>query len=585
MAMSEQTQPVAGAAASTTKARTSFGILGAISLSHLLNDMIQSLILAIYPLLQSEFSLTFMQIGMITLTFQLASSLLQPVVGYWTDKYPMPWSLPIGMCFTLSGLVLLALAGSFGAVLLAAALVGTGSSVFHPESSRVARMASGGRHGLAQSIFQVGGNFGSSLGPLLAAVIIAPYGKGNVAWFVLAALLAIVVLAQISRWYSAQHRMNKGKPKATIINPLPRNKVVLAVSILLILIFSKYFYMASISSYYTFYLMQKFGLSIQNAQLHLFAFLFAVAAGTVIGGPVGDKIGRKYVIWGSILGVAPFTLILPYASLHWTGVLTVIIGFILASAFSAILVYAQELLPGRIGMVSGLFFGFAFGMGGLGAAVLGLIADHTSIELGMALNLLPQAGQNLVLAGAILSIMLNPVLFALLEKYLAKTETLEEQTLEEAIEEEKQIPVDICNHALLVGYGRVGSLLGEKLLASDIPLVVIETSRTRVDELRERGVRAVLGNAANEEIMQLAHLECAKWLILTIPNGYEAGEIVASARAKNPDIEIIARAHYDDEVAYITERGANQVVMGEREIARTMLELLETPPAGEVVTR
>lgn len=310
MAMSEQTQPVAGAAASTTKARTSFGILGAISLSHLLNDMIQSLILAIYPLLQSEFSLTFMQIGMITLTFQLASSLLQPVVGYWTDKYPMPWSLPIGMCFTLSGLVLLALAGSFGAV-----------------------------------------------------------------------LLAIVVLAQISRWYSAQHRMNKGKPKATIINPLPRNKVVLAVSILLILIFSKYFYMASISSYYTFYLMQKFGLSIQNAQLHLFAFLFAVAAGTVIGGPVGDKIGRKYVIWGSILGVAPFTLILPYASLHWTGVLTVIIGFILASAFSAILVYAQELLPGRIGMVSGLFFGFAFGMGGLGAAVLGLIADHTSIEL------------------------------------------------------------------------------------------------------------------------------------------------------------------------------------------------------------
>ena len=342
MAISEPTQPVAGASASVAKARTSFGILGAISLSHLLNDMIQSLILAIYPLLQSEFSLTFMQIGMITLTFQLASSLLQPVVGYWTDKYPMPWSLPIGMCFTLSGLVLLAMAGSFHMVLLAAALVGTGSSVFHPESSRVARMASGGRHGLAQSIFQVGGNFGSSLGPLLAAVIIAPYGKGNVAWFVLAALLAIVVLA---------------------------------------LIFSKYFYMASISSYYTFYLMQKFGLSVQNAQFHLFAFLFAVAAGTVIGGPLGDKIGRKYVIWGSILGVAPFTLVLPYATLEWTGILTVIIGFILASAFSAILVYAQELLPGRIGMVSGLFFGFAFGMGGLGAAVLGLIADHTSIDL------------------------------------------------------------------------------------------------------------------------------------------------------------------------------------------------------------
>ncbi|EMF0808052.1 MFS transporter [Enterobacter hormaechei] len=383
MAISESTQPVQGAPASPPKSRTSFKVLGAISLSHLLNDMIQSLILAIYPLLQSEFSLTFVQIGMITLTFQLASSLLQPVVGYWTDKYPMPWSLPIGMCFTLSGLVLLAMAGSFEAVLVAAALVGTGSSVFHPESSRVARMASGGRHGLAQSLFQVGGNFGSSLGPLLAAVIIAPYGKGNVAWFVLAALLAIVVLAQISRWYAAQHRVNKGKPAVKITNPLPRNKVILAVSVLLVLIFSKYFYMASISSYYTFYLMQKFGLSVQNAQFHLFAFLFAVAAGTVIGGPVGDKIGRKYVIWGSMLGVAPFTLVLPYATptLEWTGILTVIIGFILASAFSAILVYAQELLPGRIGMVSGLFFGFAFGMGGLGAAVLGMVADHTSIFL------------------------------------------------------------------------------------------------------------------------------------------------------------------------------------------------------------
>ena len=377
MAISESTQPVQGAPASPPKSRTSFKVLGAISLSHLLNDMIQSLILAIYPLLQSEFSLTFVQIGMITLTFQLASSLLQPVVGYWTDKYPMPWSLPIGMCFTLSGLVLLAMAGSFEAVLVAAALVGTGSSVFHPESSRVARMASGGRHGLAQSLFQVGGNFGSSLGPLLAAVIIAPYGKGNVAWFVLAAPPA----ERGGRWYAAQHRVNKGKPAAKITNPLPRNKVILAVSVLLVLIFSKYFYMASISSYYTFYLMQKFGLSVQNAQFHLFAFLFAVAAGTVIGGPVGDKIGRKYVIWGSILGVAPFTLVLPYATLEWTGILTVIIGFILASAFSAILVYAQELLPGRIGMVSGLFFGFAFGMGGLGAAVLGMVADHTSIFL------------------------------------------------------------------------------------------------------------------------------------------------------------------------------------------------------------
>ncbi|MDD7994151.1 MFS transporter [Kosakonia radicincitans] len=374
MAISEtsQTPPVA---------RTSFGILGAISLSHLLNDMIQSLLLAIYPLLQADFSLSFVQIGFITLTFQVASSLLQPVVGYWTDKHPMPWSLPIGMCFTLSGLVLLALAGNFTTVLIAAALVGTGSSVFHPESSRVARMASGGRHGLAQSIFQVGGNFGASLGPLLAAVIVAPYGKGNVAWFVLAALLAIIVLMQVSRWYAAQHRVNKGKKIAAVNNPLPRNKVVLAVCILLILIFSKYFYMASISSYFTFYLMHKFDLSVQNAQMHLFIFLFAVAAGTVIGGPLGDKIGRKYVILGSILGVAPFTLVLPYASLFWTGILTVIIGFVLASAFSAILVYAQELLPGRIGMVSGLFFGFAFGMGGLGAAVLGLVADHSSIDL------------------------------------------------------------------------------------------------------------------------------------------------------------------------------------------------------------
>ncbi|GAB79515.1 MFS transporter [Shimwellia blattae] len=380
MAISESGSSLACNQGSQKKAGTAFGILGAISVSHLLNDMIQSLLLAIYPLLQSEFSLTFMQIGAITLTFQLASSLLQPLVGYYTDKYPMPWSLPIGMCFTLSGLVLLSVAGSFTMVLLAAALVGTGSSVFHPESSRVARMASGGRHGLAQSLFQVGGNFGSSLGPLLAAVIIAPYGQGNVAWFVLAAILAIIVLLQVSRWYAAQHRIARARPVAPVVQTLPRNKIVLAVSVLLVLIFSKYFYMASISSYYTFYLMHKFGLTIQNAQFHLFAFLFAVAAGTMIGGPVGDKIGRKYVIWGSILGVAPFTLLLPYASLWWTGVLTVIIGFILASAFSAILVYAQELLPGRIGMVSGLFFGFAFGMGGLGAAVLGIIADHTSIE-------------------------------------------------------------------------------------------------------------------------------------------------------------------------------------------------------------
>ncbi|MGE4801346.1 MFS transporter [Yersinia hibernica] len=366
----------------TTVKRTSFSILGAISVSHLLNDMIQSLILAIYPLLQAEFSLSFAQIGLITLTYQLTASLLQPLIGLYTDKHPQPYSLPIGMGFTLSGILLLAVATSFPIVLLAAALVGTGSSVFHPESSRVARMASGGRHGMAQSIFQVGGNFGSALGPLLAAILIAPYGKGNVGWFSLAALLAIVVLLQVSKWYQQQQRAAHGKLiKASSAKVLPKKTVISALVILMVLIFSKYFYLTSISSYYTFYLMHRFGVSVQNAQIHLFVFLFAVAAGTIIGGPLGDRIGRKYVIWGSILGVAPFTLILPYASLYWTGVLTVIIGVILASAFSAILVYAQELIPGKVGMVSGLFFGFAFGMGGLGAALLGYVADLTSIEL------------------------------------------------------------------------------------------------------------------------------------------------------------------------------------------------------------
>ncbi|MBO1588195.1 MFS transporter [Yersinia pseudotuberculosis] len=362
--------------------RTSFSILGAISVSHLLNDMIQSLILAIYPLLQAEFSLSFAQIGLITLTYQLTASLLQPLIGLYTDKHPQPYSLPIGMGFTLSGILLLAVATTFPVVLLAAALVGTGSSVFHPESSRVARMASSGRHGLAQSVFQVGGNFGSALGPLLAAIIIAPYGKGNVGWFSLAALLAIVVLLQVSKWYKLQQRASYGKVlKTSPAKILTKNKIISTLAILMVLIFSKYFYLTSISSYYTFYLIHKFGVSVQSAQIHLFVFLFAVAAGTIIGGPLGDKIGRKYVIWGSILGVAPFTLALPYASLYWTGILTVFIGVILASAFSAILVYAQELIPGKVGMVSGLFFGFAFGMGGIGAAVLGYVADLTSIEL------------------------------------------------------------------------------------------------------------------------------------------------------------------------------------------------------------
>ncbi|WP_244316481.1 MULTISPECIES: MFS transporter [Providencia] len=382
--MSEQTTnqshtPAAKPISKTGK--TVFSILTAISFSHLLNDMIQSLILAIYPLLQSDFSLSFAQVGLITLTYQITASLLQPVIGYYTDKHPQPYSLPIGMGFTLTGLLLLAMAETFPVILLAAALVGTGSSVFHPESSRVARMASGGRHGLAQSFFQVGGNLGASLGPLLAALVIEPYGKGNVGWFSLAALLAIVVLLQVSRWYKQQHRAVSKKPVSHVeINILPRKAVIGSLAILLILIFSKYFYLASISSYYTFYLIEKFGVTVQNAQIHLFIFLFAVAAGTMIGGPVGDKIGRKYVIWFSILGVAPFTLLLPHASLYWTSILTVIIGLILASAFSAILVYAQELIPGKTGMISGLFFGLAFGMGGVGAAVLGQIADKTSIE-------------------------------------------------------------------------------------------------------------------------------------------------------------------------------------------------------------
>ena len=361
--------------------KTGFRVLGAISFSHFLNDMIQSLLLAIYPLLKGNFHLSFAQIGLITLTFQVTASLLQPLVGLYTDKHPKPYSLAVGMGSTLCGLLLLSVAPNFGVLLVAAALVGTGSSVFHPEASRVARMASGGRHGLAQSLFQVGGNAGSAMGPLLAAWIIIPGGQASIAWFSIAALVAIVVLRQIGHWYARQQSAAKGKARkkgATYV-PLPKNKVTQAVGILLLLIFSKYFYMASLSSYFTFYLISKFQLSVQDAQIHLFAFLFAVAVGTVAGGPIGDRIGRKAVIWTSILGVAPFTLMLPYANLFWTGVLSVIIGLILASAFSAILVFAQELMPGKIGTVSGLFFGFAFGMGGIGAALLGKLADLTDI--------------------------------------------------------------------------------------------------------------------------------------------------------------------------------------------------------------
>jgi MFS transporter, FSR family, fosmidomycin resistance protein len=360
---------------------TSYSVLGAISFSHLLNDMIQSLILAIYPLLKGSFNLSFTQIGLITLTYQLTASLLQPLIGLYTDRRPSPYSLPMGMGFTLTGLLLLSVAPNLTVVLLAAALVGTGSSVFHPESSRVARMASGGRHGLAQSLFQVGGNLGSSLGPLLAAVVVMPRGQGSIAWFSMAALIAMLVLLQVSKWYG--HHRHGVRGKAILKSDamlLSRGKVTVAISILLLLVFSKYFYMASISSYFTFYLMHHFQIAVQSAQLYLFAFLFAVAVGTVAGGQVVDLIGRKYVIWMSILGAAPFTLMLPHANLFWTGVLVVVIGVILASAFSAILVYAQELIPGKVGMVSGLFFGFAFGMGGIGAAVLGRLADRVGIE-------------------------------------------------------------------------------------------------------------------------------------------------------------------------------------------------------------
>jgi MFS transporter, FSR family, fosmidomycin resistance protein len=362
-------------------ARTSFRVLGAISTAHLINDMMQSLIVAIYPVLKGEFALSFTQIGLISLTYQLTASLLQPLVGLYTDRRPVPYSLPVGMTFTLSGLVLLAYAPNFALVLLAAALVGTGSSIFHPESSRVARMASGGQHGLAQSLFQVGGNTGSALGPLVAAAVIVPHGKSSVAWFAMVALVGIVLLLQVSRWYGANRAMPaKGAGRAPAAT-LPRGRVAGAIAVLLVLIFSKYFYIASISSFYTFYLIEKFGLSVQSAQMHLFLFLAASAAGTLIGGPVGDRIGRKPVIWGSILGVAPFALALPHVGLAWTTAFTILIGLILSSAFSAILVYAQELIPGKVGAVSGLFFGFAFGMGGLGAAALGILADSTSIDV------------------------------------------------------------------------------------------------------------------------------------------------------------------------------------------------------------
>jgi FSR family fosmidomycin resistance protein-like MFS transporter len=363
-----------------TEQRTDVPILAGISVCHMLNDTIQSLLPAIYPILKTTFHLAFGQIGLITLAFNVTASLLQPLVGMYTDKHHKPFSLPIGMSFSLLGLLLLSVAPTYVVLVVAAALVGVGSSVFHPESSRVARLASGGQHGLAQSVFQVGGNLGSSLGPLLAAYVVLPNGQKSISWFSVVALVAIVLLTWVGKWYKrtiAERPSHSAAAERKM--QFTSRRVAISITILGILVFSKYFYLASLTNYYTFYLMGKFHLNIKDAQLHLFLFLGAVAVGTIVGGPVGDRIGRKAVIWGSILGVLPFTLMLPHANLFWTGVLTVVIGLILASAFSAILVYGQELVPGRVGMISGLFFGFAFGMGGLGAAVLGKLADMTSL--------------------------------------------------------------------------------------------------------------------------------------------------------------------------------------------------------------
>lgn len=368
----------------TTQTGTAFAILSMLAVCHMLNAMLQSIISAVYPLLKDSLLLNFTQIGLITLVFQLSSSIFQPVVGLITDKRPQPYSLPIGMAFSMIGILSLSFAGSFIHVLIAVFLTGLGSSIFHPEASRLAYMASGGKTGLAQSIFQVGGNFGSSVGPLLALWIITPYGQQNIKWLSLIALVCIGIMLVISKWYKSNlYRLKPAKKDDISIEKqsiYSSGKVAFAITILLILIFSKYVYMASLNSYYMFYLIDKFGVSVKDAQLFLFAFLFAVALGTIIGGPIGDRIGRKYVIWVSILGTAPFALIMPHVGLVWTCVLSIFIGFILSSAFSAILVYAQELVPGKVGLIGGLFFGLAFGIAGIASAILGKIADETSIQ-------------------------------------------------------------------------------------------------------------------------------------------------------------------------------------------------------------
>ncbi|WP_426619151.1 MFS transporter [Pseudomonas rustica] len=380
MAISNVQTAAASAPAAPQSSPLVMRIIGAVALAHLINDLIQSVLPSIYPMLKANYGLTFTQVGLITLTFQLTASLLQPWVGYHTDRHPKPWLLPAGSLCTLIGIVMMSMVGSFPLILLAAALIGIGSSTFHPEASRIARLASGGRFGLAQSTFQVGGNAGSAFGPLLAAAIIIPFGQANVAWFGLFAVFALFVLYRISRWYA--HHLNLFKLKAgqAATHGLSKGRVTSALVVLGLLVFSKYFYMASLTSYFTFYLIEKFDLSVASSQLHLFLFLGAVAAGTFFGGPIGDKIGRKAVIWFSILGVAPFTLLMPHVDLFWTTVLSVVIGFILASAFSAIVVYAQELVPGNVGMIAGVFFGLMFGFGGIGAALLGHLADIHGIE-------------------------------------------------------------------------------------------------------------------------------------------------------------------------------------------------------------
>ena len=360
--------------------QTVYSILFSIAFAHLLNDLLQAVIPAAYPILKQNFNLNFTQIGLITLAYQLAASILQPLVGLYTDKRPKPFSQIFGMLFTLSGIVSLSYASSFEMILVSVVLVGIGSSIFHPEASRISFLASGGKRGLAQSIFQLGGNAGTAIGPLLVALIVVPNTQFYIIWFVIVALIGLMVLSRIALWYQRHLNLRITKKAVIDVPNLSQKTIVISVSILLILIFSKFFYMASMSSYFTFYLIEKFGLSVQDAQFYLVLFLASCAVGTLIGGPLGDKFGRKYVIWFSVLGAAPFTLLLPYMDLFWTGVLSVVIGMIISSAFPAILVYAQELLPRKLGMVSGLFYGFAFGMGGLGSALLGNLADHTSIN-------------------------------------------------------------------------------------------------------------------------------------------------------------------------------------------------------------